>query len=106
MSKRIRYDKTREEGKLVSKHTYISKKTGAKYKVFLDVNEKTYKIKNIGSERITKSGGENINNLNVLKRTVKRELEQLGVSFEVEIRDREFGRCEKGYTQAKHEEQE
>ena len=47
-------------------------------------------------------GGENINNLNVLKRTAKSTLEKkFGVSFDEEVRSRTYGLCEKGWSQEK-----
>lgn len=100
--KRIRYKKTKDENVVVSNKILTSQKTGAQYLVYLDLDNVTYKIKNIRSENIH-TGGENINNLNVLKRTVKSRLEKMGVSFEDEERDRTFGRCNKGYTQKIHE---
>tara|TARA_R100001086_G_scaffold249746_1_gene190683 strand:- start:1504 stop:1821 length:318 start_codon:yes stop_codon:yes gene_type:complete len=99
---RIRYDKTDEKNIVVSKRLFISSINGAQYKVYLNIEDKTFTIRNIGSCRIVKTGGDNINNLNVLKRRAKSELKKLGVSFEEETRDRTFGRCQKGYTQEIH----
>lgn len=100
--KRIRYKKTKEDNVVVSNKILTSQKTGAQYLVYLDLENVTYKIKNIRSENIH-TGGENINNLNVLKRTVKSRLEGMGVVFGEEERDRTFGRCEKGMTQQRWE---
>lgn len=102
MSKRIRYkDHKSRENVLESIQTFTSSVNGALYKVRLDLNEFTYEIKNLRSEMIFR-GGENITNLNVLKRAAKRRLEDLGVVFETEQRDRTFGLCRKGYNQKKH----
>ena len=100
--KRIRYKKTKDENVVVSNKILTSNKTGAQYLVYLDLENVTYKIKNIRSENIH-IGGENINNLNVLKRTVKNRLEGMGVVFGEEERDRTFGRCPKGWNQSKQE---
>lgn len=101
MSKRIRYEEHTQEGVVKSKHIYTSMKTGAQYRVFLDLENITYKIKNVNSENVYR-GGEKINNLNVLKRTVKNRLTKMGVCFDQEVRKRTFGKCVKGYTQKKH----
>jgi|11_taG_2_1085331.scaffolds.fasta_scaffold00996_4 hypothetical protein len=98
--KRIRYKNTKEEGVVVSNKILKSERTGAEYLVYLDLENVTYKIKNINSENVHR-GGENINNLNVLKRSVKTRLEGMGVRFEDEERFRSFGRCPKGMTQQK-----
>lgn len=103
--KRIRYKKTKDEGIVVSNKILKSSRTGAEYLVYLDLNNITYKIKNINSENVHR-GGENINNLNVLKRSVKSRLESMGVCFDDEDRDRTFGRCPKGYSQKLHEQKE
>lgn len=100
--KRIRYKKTDKENIVVSNKILKSSSTGAEYLVYLDLENVTYKIKNINSENVHR-GGENINNLNVLKRSVKSRLEGMGVKFQDEERDRTFGRCPKGYSQKKHE---
>lgn len=102
MAKRIRYKQTKEQGVVVSTKIYTSASTGAQYKVFLNLDEVTYKIKNVNSENVYR-GGENLNNLNVLKRNVKARLEGMGVKFEDEERDRTFGRCPKGWSQNKQE---
>ena len=103
--KRIRYKKTNKEDVVVSNRVLKSTSTGAEYLIYLDLKEVTYKIKNINSENIHR-GGENINNLNVLKRSVKTRLEGMGVKFQDEERDRTFGICSKGYSQKKHEQKD
>lgn len=102
MAQRIRYKQTKEENIVISNKTFTSVTTGAQYKVLLDLENITYKIKNINSENCY-YGGDNINNLNVLKRNVKSRLERMGVNFEDEVRDRTFGICPKGYSQNIHE---
>ena len=102
MSARIRYIETDVENVLISNRVFVSQSTGARYSVILDLNNFTFRIRNENSKTNTAIGGENINNLNVLKRTAKKHLERLGVNFSLESRMRTFGRCEKGYTQKKH----
>lgn len=102
MKTRIRYkDHTKRENVVESTTTFMSSSTGARYLIRLDLNNYTYEIKNIRSELLYR-GGDNINNLNVLKRTAKKRLESLGVKFSKEDRDRTFGLCKKGYNQKKH----
>lgn len=102
MSARIRYIETEHENILISNKVFTSQSTGARYSVVLDLNNYTFRIRNENSKTNTVMGGENINNLNVLKRTAKKHLERLGVCFHDESRMRTFGLCEKGYTQKKH----
>lgn len=102
MVTRIRYENhPKRENVLKSTHILVSAKTGAKYEVRLDLNNYTYEIKNINREVIYR-GGENINNLNVLKREARKRLQKLGVKLTKENRDRSFGLCKKGYNQKKH----
>lgn len=102
MSSRIRYIETDEPGILESVKVFTSSITGARYKVFINLNNFSFRIRNENSKTNTviKEGG--ITNLNVLKRAAKRSLEKLGVKFEDESRNRTFGLCEKGYNQKKH----
>jgi hypothetical protein len=102
MSARIRYEATKDSKVLESIRVFVSKINGARYKVFIDLNNLTFRIRNENTKTNTVMGGEHINNLNVLKRTVKKHLERLGVDFSDEIRNRTFGRCDKGYTQKQH----
>ena len=93
MEARIRYKKDKKNNILISIRDLVSKSTGAKYKVKLDIKNCNYTIININSERYY-HGGEGINNLHVLKRHVKSHLEKFGVPFNKEIRDnssREIG---------------
>ena len=98
MKQRIRY--VEKDGKLISIKPIISKRTGAKYTVFIDLETKTYCIRNIVTLR-KYEGGDNINNLNVLKDRVKKHLEELGCEFGKEKRFRTFGRVPKGWSQEK-----
>ena len=102
--KRITYvEHPRKEGFLKSSHDLISARTGAEYEVQIDTINKVFHIKNTKSESIIHSSNHRkINNRNVLLRYIKKELIRLGVAFETELRDRTFGRCEKGYSQKKH----
>lgn len=101
MKNRIRYIKTTDENVVKSKANFKSEDTGYTYSVTLNLKDLTYRIKNIDTENYI-YGGKKINNLNVLKRKVKQELQRLGVNFEMESRQRTFGLCEKGYSQEKH----
>jgi len=102
MSARIRYINTEVNNVLISNRIFVSQTTGARYVVILDLNDFTFRIRNELSKTNIVVGGENINNLNVLKRTAKKHLERLGVEFSDEQRYRTFGLCEKGYNQKKH----
>lgn len=97
MKQRIRYLK--RDGQLVSKNEILSKH-GSRYLVYIDIVTMTYTIRNIISSR-RYCGGEDINNMNVLKRNVKKHLEHLGCEFEKESRMRTFGICEKSWNQSK-----
>lgn len=98
LKQRIRYVK--KDGKLVSKNEVISK-TGSRYVVHIDLETKTYVIRNQVSLR-KYEGGQNINNMNVLKRVIKKHLQHLGIEFESERRKRSFGICSQGYNQKEH----
>lgn len=69
-----------------TKHEDGEEEREAMYIVYLDTENIEYLIKNTNSRRLYK-GGENINNLQVLKRAVKTHLEKLGVKFNKEVRD-------------------
>lgn len=98
MKLRIRYREV--DNKLVTVNPVLSKH-GSLYMVYIDLESRTYLIRNQTSMR-KYEGGEGVNNLTVLKRKVKKHLEYLGVEFDTEKRFRTFGLCEKGYTQEKH----
>lgn len=97
MRQRIRYVK--KENQLISKHEIISTR-GSRYMIYIDLVNRNYIIRNMVSSR-NYEGGENINNMNVLKRTIKAHLEHLGCEFEKESRQRVFGLCPKGWSQQK-----
>lgn len=97
MAVRIRYEKfecPHGQNNMVSVRNFHSNKytkslegdTDAMYIVYLDTKYVTYTIRNMTSGREYK-GGDEINNLHVLKRHVKERLGKLGVSFDEEIRD-------------------
>ena len=100
---RIKYidHKFKKNHKITSKQ-FTSQKTGAKYRIVLNLDGMEYYIRNERTkEFIYKS--KSYTNLNVLKRTARSKLEKLGVSLKREIRDRAFGQCAKGYNQKTHE---
>jgi hypothetical protein len=106
MSERIRYiEHKHRENQVISIREFVSKKSGARYRIILDLANFLFMIRNERTKEFVLKGGENINNLNVLKRTARKELESLGVEMERESRDRTFGRVPKGMTQKKWEAQ-
>jgi len=68
-----------------------SKRTGALYEVEYNVNEMTFRVTNMSNGHIVKRNKRTVTNLNVLKRGIKRALKELGVEFEIEIRNRNYG---------------
>lgn len=103
MGDRIRYENhpTKEQNKISVKN-YKSEKTGAVYRIVLDLKEMVYKIRNERTKEFavkSKSYG----NMNVLKRNARAHLVKLGVNLSTESRWRTFGICSKGYNQKKHE---
>lgn len=99
MTVRIRYEKFEDPHglyNLVSVRNFHSNKytissedkegNDAMYIVYIDTKYTTYMIRNMSS-MVEFTGGEELNNLQVLKRHVKTRLENLGVSFDDEIRD-------------------
>jgi hypothetical protein len=95
MSTRIRYIETKVKGVFVGTRKIRSQKTNALYSIELDLNEMDFKIRNMGNGHIVKRGTKNVKNIHVLKRNVKKALKQLGVKFDLEIRNRNYGICEK-----------
>ena len=71
---------------LVSVRNWHSETTDAMYIVYLNTSDMEYCIRNMTSRREYK-GGDEVNNLHVLKRHAKDRLENLGVQFSGEIRD-------------------
>jgi hypothetical protein len=103
MIQRIRYeDHETRENNLISVCTYISKTTGAKYRIVLDLNEMMYMIRNERDKVFIKKS-KKYGNLNVLKRNARSALGKLGVALKRESRNRTFGLCDKGTTQDKWE---
>lgn len=101
MNCRIKYIQDENKPHLYhSKYEIISIR-GSRYKVTLNLQEMTYIIRNIKKRR-NYTCDIKITNLNVLKRKVKSHLTRLGCKFSMEIRNRTFGLCEKGYSQQKH----
>jgi len=100
---RIKYiDHKYKENHKISTKSYTSQRNGAKYRTVLNLDDMQYYIRNERTkEYIYKS--KNYTNLNVLKRTARAKLESLGVILKREIRDRQFGKCPKGYNQKTHE---
>lgn len=97
MKQRVRYK--RVDDKLISGD--VVSKSGAVYIVYIDLENKRYMIRNKLSLR-KYEGGEGVNNMNVLKRNIKKHLAALGCEFEPESRSRTFGLCPKNYSQALH----
>ena len=95
MISRIKYTKPDEKGNCVSVTKIRSESTDAFYRVHMNIVDKTYYIENPRTYR-KYAGGDGINNLHVLKRNIRQHLEKLGVKFKVEVRNRNYGRCEKG----------
>jgi hypothetical protein len=73
---------------------------GSRYMIYIDLVKVTYTIRNVISAR-RYEGGEDITNMNVLKRKIKAHLEHLGCEFDKESRMRTFGLCEKSWNQSK-----
>lgn len=87
MTQRIRYkQRKRNKDEYESVQRLQSQTTGAYYKAIINPSNATYKVVNTLRGEIIREGGEKINNIEVLKRAVKRELMDLGVNFEPEIR--------------------
>lgn len=95
---RIRYRK--EGNKLISIEPIVSQKNEARYQVWIDLETKTYIIRNMLTMKKFE-GGEGINNLNVLKQKVKKHLKALGCQFDDERRNRTFGLVSPGWNQSK-----
>lgn len=91
MTVRIRYEKfddPKGEFDLVSVRNFHAPVQDSMYIVYLDTKDCKYAIKNMSDRGRTYDGGENITNIQVLKRKVKERLAKLGVPFQLrEIRD-------------------
>ena len=100
---RIRYvDHPVKEDCLISLNEYVSKSTGARYKIVLNIKEMWYGIRNERNKEFSFKSKQ-YGNLNVLKRNARSKLESFGVNLSRESRDRTFGLCKEGYTQKIHE---
>jgi len=89
MKNRIKY-KEISENVYESCKLFVAEKSGGVYKVILDLNTKTYKVINVKQRTIVKSSekdNKSCNNLIVLKRQAKKALKELGVKFDLEIRN-------------------
>ena len=98
---RISYKKTNDPSIKVSKH--LINKNGVAYYVKLNIDTVSYEILHVKTRKTVRKAGANINNMNVLKRNIKKDLIELGIPLKTEIRDRTFGICKKGYTQNEHD---
>jgi hypothetical protein len=98
---RIRYkEHPTKEDCVVSINEYVSKRTGARYRIVIDYKAMTFAVRNERSkEFIFKS--KQYGNKNVLRRNARAKLADLGVEVGRESRNRCFGRCEKGFNQSK-----
>lgn len=103
---RVRYQKYeyRENG-LISVQDFVSQKTGARYRIILDLDKMTYHIRNERNKEFIFSS-KPYKSLHVLKRYARKKLESYGIPLERESRWRTFGICKPGHTQAKQEELE
>lgn len=84
MKKRIKY---KEKNNVLTSIKKFKGNRDAYYTVRLNLNEMTYEIRNEHQCRIIKSAGP-FKNLTYLKRVAKRALMEMGVRFDLEIRDR------------------
>lgn len=99
---RIKYiDHKYKEGFKISLNDYVSESTGARYRIVLNLEDMEYYIRNERTkEYVFKSNS--YGNLNVLKRNARNKLQKFGVNLGREVRNRTFGRCDKGFSQEKH----
>ena len=86
---RIRYINKRTQPKhvLESAQQFRSDTTGATYKVRLNFEEDTFQIINVNQRKIVKTGGKKGFTHYWLKKIAKRALEELGVNFNMELRE-------------------
>lgn len=101
---RIRYkDHPTRENCVISINDFVSQRTGARYRVILDYNDKNFAIRNERTKQLVFKS-KDYGNLNVLRRNARAKLKDFGVAVGRESRNRTFGRCEKGFTEAKNRE--
>jgi hypothetical protein len=90
LNTRIRYRKTKTPGVERSVRRFVSQANGAIYEVEINLNELTYRIINVRQQECVRSTEKDTSfrtkSHHVLKRQVKRVLDELGVDFDVEIR--------------------
>lgn len=90
LNTRIRYRKTKHPGVERSVRRFVSGINNAIYEVEIDLNDLTYRIINVRQQECIRStekdGAFRTKSHHVLKRQVKRVLDELGVDFDVEIR--------------------
>lgn len=86
---RIRYINKRTQPAHVveSAQQFRSQTTGATYKVRLNFEEDIYQIINVNQRKIVKTGGKKGFTHYWLKKIAKRALEELGVNFNMELRN-------------------
>jgi hypothetical protein len=100
---RIRYkDHPTRTNCLISINDYVSLRTGARYKLLLDLENMKFMIRNERSKEFSFTS-KSYGNMNVLKRNARSKLESFGVNLSRESRDRTFGRCPEGMSQSQWE---
>lgn len=81
---RIRYRKV-NDNTYVSTENLVSKTTGAVYKITITLDDMSFKIYNVNSERIVSRGSTQTRK--GLNEKIRRKLKALGVELEQEIRN-------------------
>ena len=106
---RIKYmDYSYREGYKISIRKYQSESTGAYYRVLLDENDPEklrFFIRNERNKEYVYKSGEYTNG-NALRKAARKKLSYFGVATGKENRLRNFGLCEKGYSQKQWEAEE
>jgi len=105
-SQRIKYiDHKFKKGHLISNKSFTSKRSGAKFRIILNLEDKNNMQYYIRNERTKEYSFKSRihTNINVLKRCAREELIKFGVELQRESRDRTFGLCKSGMTQKTHE---
>jgi hypothetical protein len=68
----------------------LQAKNGARYMIILNLNNCTYKIRNLGNRTIVKSTEKTekgpLNSVQWLKRVVRKRIAELGVEFDLDLR--------------------
>jgi predicted HAD superfamily phosphohydrolase YqeG len=90
LNTRIRYRKTKTPGIERSVRRFISQVNQAIYEVEINLNDNTYRVINVRQQECVRSSDKDdmppTISQHVLKRRVKQVLDDLGVDFDVEIR--------------------